>query len=38
VFFGQTDLSIEEFLLRRSSGYEIFRDRMVMKWRDGEVF
>jgi GWxTD domain-containing protein len=38
VFFAPSNLSIEEFLLRRGTEYETFWERMIMKWREGEVF
>ena len=38
VFFAPANLSIEEYVLRRNTGYETFWERMIMKWRDGEVF
>ncbi len=38
VFFAQAGLAIEDYLLRRSTAYEASWDRMVEKWREGEVF
>lgn len=38
VFFARASLAIEDYLLRRSTAYEASWDRMVEKWREGEVF
>ena len=38
VFFAPAKLAIEEYLLRRSPVYEASWDRMVQKWREGEVY
>lgn len=38
VFFARAGLAIEDYLLRRSAAYEASWDRMVEKWREGEVF
>jgi GWxTD domain-containing protein len=38
VFFSPASLAIEDYLLRRSTVYEESWDRMVEKWREGEVY
>jgi GWxTD domain-containing protein len=38
VFFAPASLAIEDYVLRRSMIYETSWERMVEKWREGEVF